>query len=533
MFNNSTFYPTPRELGRKMAQKVKGCPEYILEPSAGKADLIEVYSETKDRHGTKRKFSAIEIDPDLRATLRGKNIAVIDHDFLAFNGPDKFDLILMNPPFGDGDKHLLKAIDIMYSGQIVCLLNAETLRNTHTRSRQELAKKLEELGAETEYLPGAFQNAERKTNVEVVLVNIVIERKVEEDLFAGCGDKVSEFDDKVDENYEVANGKHIEELVAEFNQIVALSMETIVGYYQNYKKVGQYIGLNKEPDKYLRTADTLTKLMQGTTNTTIRRIRHDFWRKTLDLPEVKKRMTKKRLNEFEEMVKDRTNMDFTENNIRGFLLNLISGYNDTLTKAVLEVFDLFTIKHCWDDGVFTDNIHYFNGWKTNDAFRVGKKVIIPVYGGHGNGPFLDWMDRTEWKLDHQVDASLRDIDIVMNYFDGSPHYLSISDSINRAFARGQNRGIKSTYFTLTAYKKGTLHLTFNDENILRRFNVAACLGREWLPMNYGQKSYHDMSPEEQTVVDAFEIGGAVEYTKNLGQAVFESTWTQPLLLKAA
>ena len=86
---------------------------------------------------------------------------------------------------------------------------------------------------------------------------------------------------------------------------------------------------------------------------------------------------------------------------------------------------------------------------------------------------------------------------------------------------------------LTAYKKGTLHLTFNDENILRRFNVAACLGREWLPMDYGYKSYHDMSPEEQTVVDTFEIGGADEYAKNLGQAVFENTWTQPLLLKAA
>ena len=27
----------------------------------------------------------------------------------------------MNPPFDNGDKHLLKAIDIMYNGQIVCL----------------------------------------------------------------------------------------------------------------------------------------------------------------------------------------------------------------------------------------------------------------------------------------------------------------------------------------------------------------------------------------------------------------------------
>ena len=78
-----------------------------------------------------------------------------------------------------------------------------------------------------------------------------------------------------------------------------------------------------------------------------------------------------------------------------------------------------------------------------------------------------------------------------------------------------------------------MHLTFNDENILRRFNVAACIGKGWLPMDYGKRSYTDMDAAEQEVVDTFEIGGASTYADNLGRNVFEHTWTQPLLLEAA
>ena len=86
-------------------------------------------------------ISAIEINKDLFAALRGKNIKVIDYDFLLFSGPDKFDLIIANPPFNEGDKHLLKAIDIMYRGEIVFLLNAETLKNPYSNSRKSLVKK--------------------------------------------------------------------------------------------------------------------------------------------------------------------------------------------------------------------------------------------------------------------------------------------------------------------------------------------------------------------------------------------------------
>lgn len=532
---DNQFYPTPPDMAALMISKIDKTNSLndVIDPSGGKGDLLDAFHDHWDRHSARKKLYAIEIDRERRATLRGKGYTVIDHDFLAFSGPDKFDLVLMNPPFAEGDKHLLKAFDIVYSGQIICLLNAETIKNPHTRSRQELLKRLDEAGAVIEFHQGAFENAERKTSVEVALVNVMIERKVEEDLFAGCKD-AGECEEVVGEKYEVATGKQIEDMVSEYNEILRLSTETIIGYYRNYNKVSKYIGLNRDPEKsYYRTAKDLTALIQGTVNGTVREIRRDFWRKTLDLPEVKGRMTKKRLDEFEALIKDRANLDFTEANIRSFLLNLIAGYDDMLTQAVLEVFHLFTQKHCWEEGgLFSENIHYFDGWKTNKAFKVGKKVIIPVYGGHGNGPFLDWTNRNRWKLDFEVARQLIDIDVVMNYFDGLEQYRSISKALEVAFQCGQNRSIDSTYFTITAYKKGTLHLTFKNEDILRRFNVAACRGKGWLPMDYGTKPYADMSAEEQAVVDTFENGGAAEYEKHLGQPVFEPKWKQKLLLEA-
>lgn len=524
MLNNKTFYPTPKNLIRKMVEKVHLPAVNVLEPSAGKGDIVDYLKD--QRYDYRRSFhniSAIEIDQDLRATLRGKNVKVIDSDFLTYAGPDKFDLIIANPPFDEGDKHLLKAIDIMYRGEIVFLLNAETLRNPHTNTRKELGRKLKELNAEVEYLKNGFQFAERKTQVEVALVYIKIERNVEDDLFKGVDDKTGELKPEIENNYEVSNRRTIDELVAEYNQIVNIGIQTITDYYKNYKKIGGFIGLNKEAGKDYSNMD-MTGKMQNEVNAMVKEVRKSFWRKTLSLKEVRSRMTSSKRQEFEHALTLRCDMDFTERNIRQFVLNLIGGYTQTLTEAVLEIFDKFTIRHSYSDGLYEDNIHYFNGWKTNNAFKVGKKVIIPMYGGYGGGRSFNDSYNGAWKLAYGIDQQLRDIDIVMNYFDGCAHYNSMAGAIERAFEHGKSRDIHSTYFKINCYKKGTIHLTFRDEDILRRFNVAACMGKNWLPHDYGSKPLQKMDSEEKSVVDSFE--GWESYTMNLNQPVFADRSTQ-------
>ena len=190
MFNsNKNFYPTPDALVGRMIARIKNLPRLILEPSAGKGNITDALKkryESRFNHGP--EIMAIEIDPELQACLRGKGVKLLDSDFLAYTGPDKFDLIIANPPYDNGHKHLLKMVDILYRGQIICLLNAETIRNPYTNERKQLVQRLDELGAYIEFIPNAFHDAERQTDVEVALIDIFVDRKVEDDLFAGVQD---------------------------------------------------------------------------------------------------------------------------------------------------------------------------------------------------------------------------------------------------------------------------------------------------------------------------------------------------------
>lgn len=514
MFND-TFYPTPKSLQEKMYAKIVGQPDKVLDPEAGKGDLLEGLNE-RSRH-RRYDVSAIEIDPELQACLRGKKIRVIDTDFLNFQGSDRFDLIIMNPPFDHGDKHLHKALDLMFCGQVICILNAETIRNPNTRARQELVERLDKLDAEIEFHRDAFttEDTERKTQVEIALISVVIERQIE-DLFAGTTD-AEDVEVHVRQHHDLSAGFSIEELVAQYDQTVRIGTETILDFYKNHHRVGAYLRLVDADERSLYSdgQGSLTAQVQKAVNKMLVSIRKDFWQRTLSIDAVSKRLTKKKFEEFQHTLNERSSMDFTASNIRQFILNIIDGYQDTLTEATEDLFDMMTDRHSYYGGVTEKNRYLYNGWKSNSSFRVKKKVVIPIYGSYG-GPFSDW--NGGWKLDYKAEATLNDIDRVMNFFSGMEQYKSISQALHEAFGRGESRGIHSTYFKISCYRKGTIHLTFQDEELLRRFNVCAGKAKGWLPGDYGDKEYAQLSIEEREVADSFE--GRKSYEDNVGQPLF-------------
>lgn len=514
--DNAVFFPTPKKMAKRMLAMVEGNPEHILEPSAGKGDLIEALQEHYHDgwYGQRKDIAAIEIDPTLQATLRGKGFKVIDSDFLGYCGSDQFDLIIANPPYASGDLHLLHAIEIMYRGQIVFLLNAETIRNPHTKTRKLLARKLDELGAKVKFYKNAFADAERKTKVDVALVYIKIDRAVEDDLFAGCDDHAARPTEKVEAKHELSTGRTIEELVAQYRETVRIGTEVITTYYRHFKQVGRFLGLNREPREYTSGTDLTTK-MQNELNGLLGRVRTNYWRETLNLGEVQSRLTSEKQKEFEHQLQQQCHMDFTEHNIRQFVLNIIGSYEQTITAAVIDLFDKLTRRHAWRDTPLEKNIHYFNGWKTNDAFKVGKRVVIPIHGSY-DGPFYDGTFG-RWKLNWSARQELHDIDLVMAYFDGLSHHEPLDTAVEKALESGCPSGT-STYFEFRCHKKGTIHLTFRDEGILRRFNVVACRGKGWLPTDYGAREYAQLLREEKDVVDAFE--GKASYATHRDKTLF-------------
>lgn len=53
----------------------------------------------------------------------------------------EYDLIIMNPPFSNGNSRLWKALDLQErnGGAVICLLNAETLKNPYTKYSKVVA----------------------------------------------------------------------------------------------------------------------------------------------------------------------------------------------------------------------------------------------------------------------------------------------------------------------------------------------------------------------------------------------------------
>ena len=505
MIDNKDFYPTPEALIRKMKYKLDWKRvSNILEPSAGEGHIADYIRETEKYH--KMKVSCIESDPRCQNVLKGKGHRLIDSDFLNYRGLDRFDTIIMNPPFSNGASHLLRAIDLMYNGQIVCLLNAETIRNPFSNERKFLARRLDELGAEIEFISDGFVDAERRTSVETALIYINIENDIDDLIFEGCEDK-REHVVELEKKMEVIPRNSVEFNVALYEKDIEKGLDLIKSYYQYG---GKFLHLNVIESSYENNLEMKKPELNEMVNQFVARVRRHHWKKILELPNVKKRMTAKVKEKFLAEINRQTEMDFTFSNVQQFIINLIGNYENILNEAVGEVFDLMTSKHSWYPET-KNNIYLFDGWKTNDCFKVNQKVILPV--SYGKEVFWDEF-QDKWKFSEwRMNFSLTDIDRVMNYFDDASEYVSIVDAIEAGFAEGNSRNLMSTYFKINVYKKGTIHLTFRSDEILRRFNIVGCQNKNFLPPKYGTKSYSDLSENEKRVVRNFE--NVEVYDKNV------------------
>src|SRR5574342_1035348 len=110
---NPDFYPTPIKLQHKMFSKIDFTKVHtVLEPSAGKCDLVEGIKKQFEmtqryRHTKKYDIDTIELDRNLQAIIKSKGFRLIGDDFLNFSTYKRYDCVIANFPFSVGDKHLL------------------------------------------------------------------------------------------------------------------------------------------------------------------------------------------------------------------------------------------------------------------------------------------------------------------------------------------------------------------------------------------------------------------------------------------
>lgn len=474
MLNNPDFYPTPGRIGVQMVCEMFHALEdiedpYVLEPSAGKGDLAEIVRN----HSRRAKIFVVESDPDLQATLIGKDFSLVGHDFLTYSPGYRFDGIVMNPPFSSGAKHLLKAWEILKEGVVVCLLNSATLRNIQVSRERDLLGKIIEEHGKVKPLGPCFMDAERRTNVDVVMVTLTKKSAGEDFEFFGEAAKTSEREYRLSEEEaptEVAVRDVIGNLVVEYEKV----KELFVDYYKLMRRIRYHA--NHVTPQYSKFFEYLAEAMRSdfgsSHNAFIEHFRKDCWDNVFSMSRFDSMMTRKVRDDFEKFQRTHQSLEFTKENIEQLFISILSNGANIKQACIEEVFDYFT-------KYYDENRIHPEGWKSNDRWMASRKVVLPYV-------IEKWFSGFHLRYDSR--HSTRDIDIAMNAITGKrmQDVVTIEQALELEF-KGADSGVaESTHFKpIRYYKKGTVHLTFRDEFTWKEFNIRACRMKNWLPEERG------------------------------------------------
>lgn len=504
---NEEFYPTPKSLLNKIFDGVDWKQvDTILEPSAGKGDIIEFIQNSEEAHRYHHNFEidCIEKDPNLQAVLKQKGFRLVHDDFFTFHTWKQYDLIVMNPPFSCGDKHLLNALKLQEDGgNVICILNAETLKNPYSVTRQALALRLEDLHANVSYMQNEFVSAERKTSVEIAVVKVSIPKKERDSrIFSELRESKQMSEQTVQEQTSLAENDYIKAAVKQFE----LETEAGIRLIREYQAMKPYMLRSLSGDNFVKNDSILYLTMdkyspcspEVTENEFLKVVRLKYWTSIFNDSRFTGHMTSNLLSEYRTQIDKLADYDFSCFNIKTIQADIAIKLVKGVEECIVKLFDELSFQYSYSDELGR-NIHYYNGWKTNKAWIINKKVILPWMNAWGR--FNGLYDPASY----EIIEKLADIEKALDYLSGfSGNERGIRETLHEAEKIGQTKKIPLKYFTVTFYKKGTCHIEFTDLELLKKLNIFGSQQKGWLPPAYGKKSYSDMDEEEKKVIDEFE-----------------------------
>lgn len=165
-------------------------------------------------------------------------------------------------------------------------------------------------------------------------------------------------------------------------------------------------------------------------------------------------MSTTRRDQFDKQIREGEVPDITEDTITGVLLGLVGQANTFAAEAVREVFDFLRPSR--------------TEYKTNNAFRVGRRVILTFMVTEGYGRprgFRVSYSREKWLIA---------LDNVMHALDGRGFVRAgrppIIEAIN---ATGPDGRAETEYFRARCFKNGNLHLEFKRLDLVKELNRVA------------------------------------------------------------
>lgn len=480
---NSTFYPSPKVVQDLLLEDLYLSNQRILEPSAGKGDLIEGIN-SKFTGNKQNTVEAIESELELCSILQGKGISVIGYDFLQFQTYTEYDAIIMNPPFDNGDQHLLHAIELAEKQiskpcKIRAILNAETIRNPYSAARTQLVQLLNRYKAEITYHEDLFKCAERSTSVETVVIKLTVDP---------VRTRVSNVYSEILETVQQDNSDGLEQSLSTFVQSQELQ-ERVNDIKKLVTQYNYHIQLLRNRYESEKSVEYMESMIQGFNsersylpdiNEDIERVRQQYWTAILKTDEFSKKLTAHGRQQIRKQMELSAKLEITVENIEMLLMAVMQNSQSIMLDSCLAMFEKITQYHQRE---FSSNVHYFNGWKTNDAFKVNKKFIIPLGGMFGTFSHSDMgagyshskgeeitFEKVTWEVKEYVTDLIRMFQLIDPEVESEFQTVGIGE-------------FENTTVKFKMFGKGTVHFWIKDLELLEKFNVLCGQQYNWIPQD--------------------------------------------------
>lgn len=470
--DNKDFYPTPVEVIEKMLMDECIFGKTILEPSAGKGDISEYLMQQG------AKVLVCENDRNNIKLLEGKYDEFLAEDFFTVTAEQvsHVNMIVMNPPFSNAEKHILHAYEIAPAGcTIIALCNSNTLNNGYSTTRMQLKEIIENYGRH-EYLGNVFKSSERDTDVYVELIKLYKEGTGESE-FDGY---VFDMTDTDDLNANTQNGlvgyNVIRDLVNRYTQAVK-QFDLVMKASEEINSLAriELLDVNGKPKTY----QPILPIKFGAYKTNVDErqygaITHDYYKKELkkyywkivfDLMGMERYSTTELRKQMNRFIETQTCVPFTMSNISKLIDVVIQTHGQRLQKALEDAFD----KIC---SLSAHNSTAGEKWKTNANYMVNKKFIVNYIGEE------DWRGRLRVRrFGHNIDA-LNDLVKALCFLTGTA-YENIPDLCDIVEDKDFGKWFDWGFFRVKLFKKGTGHFEFLDEKVWAQFNQTVAKARGW------------------------------------------------------
>lgn len=472
------FYPTPPEVAALMLDPLDLRGKTVLEPSAGKGDLVR---ECLDRGAAEvlwceaeRELQQILVSiPNARPTQGWP-------DFLQMQAAEvsHIDLICMNPPFSADEAHILHAWEIAPPGcEIVALCNWNTCESTYRRLQLQLANLVEAYGSK-ECLGECFATAERPTRVSVGMVRLT-----------KPGQRVSGADE-------------FDGFFLGPDDIEAQG-EGLIPYRRSRDIVNRYAEACRIYDEQVEAATRLHGVLDGFFGkdlglqvtvegapVTRNRFRKDLqkaaWKHVFAEFLPAQMATSQLAKDINAFVEQQSKIPFTERNIYRMLQIVAGTQEQRVDRAVEEAIDSLT-KHT------KENRYGVEGWVTNSGYMLNRRFIRSYMAEPSwSGGFV-----TVKTYGSQSDE-IRDLIKALCFLTGRP-FEEVGQPQNPVVEGGRystGEWYAWGFFRFKAYKKGTVHFEFLDEEVWATVNARyARIKGQVLPEQLDKKKPRRKAPE--------------------------------------